>query len=323
MTSPRRFRPALLSLLLAAATLAGCGGIDTTPYDAPGIAPESNAAFLERLRLEEAVREDARLRTVSSNLLRHALPLCPHRETGFLGLAVAYADDFEPALRAAARRVYGFNDDRPRVLYAVAGSPAARAGLRAGDVIAGIRGGKLTPLRGATRGLRPVGGARRPVVVSVQRGGRTYDVRLTPAVRCDVVVDTVDAGKVNAWADSSGVRISQGMLRFAHSDAELAMVVGHELSHVLLDHAGAFLGFTVTRQRLEEQADRTGLYLMARAGYSPGDGVEILRRMAVTFDDIENTTTHPPMRVRFRLIEKTLKEIAARERTGKPLLPTF
>lgn len=319
----RRLRSvACLAGLLAAACAptggATTGKADLLSYDGQ----DSNAGFVRRLKLEEYVAEDRRLRTVAHTLLRAGQPLCPDREIGSYGLGAAYLDDFDSGLQGAARNVFGFAGDVARVVYTVDGSPAAAAGLRPGDAILAIRGGRLQSASNMMRRLVSDGAADRPVDLTIERQGQRLEVRLASQAVCDVDIEVSDSTKVNAWADASGIEVSRGMLGFARTEPELATVVAHELSHVLLNHAGSFIGFTST-ETLEEEADRAGLYLMAKAGYPPREGVRLLRRMAATFDQINDTASHPTMYRRFLVIEKTLKEIERQQRSGRPLTLDF
>ena len=61
------------------------------------------------------------------------------------------------------------------------------------------------------------------------------------------------------------IRITTGMLRlFAHED-ELAFVLAHEVSHLLLGHAGAF--GDASPRPVEVEADRLGIQIVSQARY--------------------------------------------------------
>jgi predicted Zn-dependent protease len=126
-------------------------------------------------------------------------------------------------------------------------------------------------------------------------------------------------GQVNAFALPGGkVVVYSGMLPVAGSDAGLAVVVGHEIAHVVAGHhnervsqatlqqlgaallseavkeqpgrtrqvvnavygIGSTYGVMLPYSRLQEhEADRLGLIFMAMAGYDPGEGVAFWERM--------------------------------------------
>src|SRR5712691_3185399 len=76
---------------------------------------------------------------------------------------------------------------------------------------------------------------------------------------------------INAFALPGGpMFINTGLLKAVDNEAELAGVMGHEMSHVILRHgtnqASKALKFSRTA---ESQADLTGSHLMAESGYNP------------------------------------------------------
>ena len=126
----------------------------------------------------------------------------------------------------------------------------------------------------------------------------------------------VDDDEQNAFALPGGlIYVNRGMMRFAHTEGELAGVLAHEISHVALRHGtaqasravfaeigiavlaellgdgkkaqvaqvGAFVGSTLMllkySRNYETQADLLGAQIMARAGYDPEDMSRLFRRM--------------------------------------------
>jgi len=130
----------------------------------------------------------------------------------------------------------------------------------------------------------------------------------------------IEANTVNAFAMPGGkVGFFSGILPLTRDDAGLAVVMGHEIAHVLANHGGermsqvlvaqlggmalsealrkrpeetrelffalyglgAQVGFLLPYSRLQErEADRIGLILMARAGYDPRQAIPFWERMA-------------------------------------------
>jgi len=156
----------------------------------------------------------------------------------------------------------------------------------------------------------------------VQEIGR----RLTAAIRPDLrhpefryTFEVINVREINAFALPGGpMFVNRGMIEAAKSEGEVAGVMAHELSHVVLRHgtaqaskatkyeigqvAGAVLGaiigggwgqvisqgtqfglgaaFMRFSREFERQADIEGAHIMARAGYEP-------REMANMFKTIE------------------------------------
>ena len=86
---------------------------------------------------------------------------------------------------------------------------------------------------------------------------------------------------VNAWADGARIVVGEGLLRRCGSDADLALIVAHEMAHNLLHHRQrlAALGVSadpsapvstaaaVQVRETEEEADRLAVQLASEAGY--------------------------------------------------------
>lgn len=128
--------------------------------------------------------------------------------------------------------------------------------------------------------------------------------------------EVTDVSDVNAFALPGGpMFVNRGMIQTAHDEGEIAGVMAHELSHVVLRHgtaqatkatpyevgevAGAILGavigggwgrvisagaqfgigtaFLRFSREYERQADLEGTHLMARAGYDPRDLANVFK----------------------------------------------
>lgn len=145
---------------------------------------------------------------------------------------------------------------------------------------------------------------------------------------------------VNAFALPGGkMAVYTGILPVAGSDAGLAVVMGHEIGHVIERHGtqamtrqygAAVLIEIVTDgaaakelanvasslvhlkfgRSAELEADRRGLMYMARAGYDPREARDFWTRMSQMGGDAppEWLSTHPSHENRIRQIEELLKE---------------
>ncbi len=128
-----------------------------------------------------------------------------------------------------------------------------------------------------------------------------------------------DDSQINAFAMPGGkVAVYTGLFQLVRSDADLAVVVGHEIAHVVAGHsaervsqqmlaaggavalqlstekmdrrdqqllmaaygAGATVGLILPYSRLHEsEADEIGLIYMAKAGYDPRAAIDFWKRM--------------------------------------------
>ncbi|OPY06017.1 MAG: TPR repeat-containing protein YfgC precursor [Syntrophus sp. PtaB.Bin001] len=155
---------------------------------------------------------------------------------------------------------------------------------------------------------------------------------------------------VNAWCMPGGkVAVYTGILPIAKDETGLAVVVGHEVAHAIAKHGnermsqallvqlggiglsaalstqaaatqelflqlygvGANVGYMLPYSRLHEnEADRIGLVLMAKAGYDPRAAVGLWQRMNSQSSGrtLEFLSTHPAPATRVANIEALIPE---------------
>jgi len=135
--------------------------------------------------------------------------------------------------------------------------------------------------------------------------------------RADWRVFLVRSKDVNANASADGtIVVYTGILPVAQSEAGLAVILGHEVSHVVARHSGERLSQTLIAQNVtnvaaavaspayqgvvgaalglgsqygvllpysrahESEADHLGIYFMAKAGYDPAEAPRLWERMS-------------------------------------------
>jgi predicted Zn-dependent protease len=159
----------------------------------------------------------------------------------------------------------------------------------------------------------------------------------------------LDTDAVNAFAAPGGlIHVTRGLLGFCKNEAELAGVLGHEITHVTAKHAVHFIehsnqiaigtdaaaakegGYTTEvatklgvrfghflldneyDQAQEDQADETGIQLANKLGYDPHGLQEVLKRL-----DARNSgrndkngwfSSHPATKDRITNVDKTIKK---------------
>lgn len=336
-----RYRPspALVSacLLLSAAALAGCG---------PGV-PAADAGLTTAAPAEQRLIAltdlDQRVARVGYRLSVANADLCPAVRNS-AGWLLHAAGQYSPELRPYAEARFGLDGDLPGVLAAPAGSPAALAGLRQGDLILGVEGEALT--RGDGRRAAAFEGleanirkldlalARGPVRLLIRRDGDEMTVPVSPRRTCGYDVQLDPSDELNARADGERLFITTAMAGFAATDDELAIVLGHELAHHVLGHRNWHEAEALGRQTQtvpalggaagghERQADRVGLFLAARAGFDTAIAPDFWRR----FGDYNWRVrypgwSHPSAEARARALEQVQAEISALRAAGQPLVP--
>ncbi|TAJ90157.1 M48 family peptidase [bacterium] len=158
-----------------------------------------------------------------------------------------------------------------------------------------------------------------------------------------------DPEMVNAFAVPGGkVAVYTGIFPVARDETGLAVVLGHEVAHALLRHAGermsqgqivqilgvglsaalgsnpqlantvmqaygitAGLGYILPFSRSQEsEADHVGLILMAKAGYDPNASLEVWERMERKERDAppEYLSTHPSYETRTQQLKSWIPE---------------
>ena len=163
--------------------------------------------------------------------------------------------------------------------------------------------------------------------------------------------------EINAFAMPAGrIFINQGMLKAIRSEQELAFVMGHELSHVLLRHAfhretkrkrairfleglkknklptlgGYFFGkmglLQYTRHN-EKNADLKSLHFIQRTGYDPRGAVnfmEFLRDQRFIYRSrlLNLFSTHPSPKKRLRYLKRRVQRMV-RSESYRPMSPEF
>jgi len=136
-------------------------------------------------------------------------------------------------------------------------------------------------------------------------------------------------GEINAWTDGNAIYIASAMFDFSKSDSELAIVLAHEMSHVIKNHKGvrvisattvaamstisdAFisgLGNLVNLgsklvllkydRHQENEADHLALQIINKAQYDMDEAIKIYERLDQDMPTMKNfLNSHPSSRER-------------------------
>ena len=156
----------------------------------------------------------------------------------------------------------------------------------------------------------------------------------------------LQSNEVNAWCMPGGkVAVYSGILPITKDASGLAVVLGHEIGHALAGHSaeqasqqmaaqgigqivggslsnsnyaaafeklypvGAQVGLLNYSRKMELDADVTGLYLMAMAGYDPSQAIPFWERMSAkggSAGAAEFLSTHPSDATRISTIKQAL-----------------
>lgn len=334
-------RPHSLAALLAFSLgAAGCGG---------PLATGGSTAAPPEARLASLNTQDSQLARVSWRLMLANADLCPAMAPR-AGWALQSAAQYGPELRPLAEQRFGLRGDLPGVLLAPDDSPAARAGLAPGDLILSVNDQPLSEGAAQTResydglqaNLDRLDGAvaSGPVRLSVSHEGARRTVSLSPVPACAYTTQIVISDSLRGNIGHGLIGITTSMAGLAANDDELAFIVAHELAHAVLEHV---TGPAIPRQRgartdqitlkrgphatMEADADRLGLYLLARAGYDPVAAVAVLDRYSAqdlfaAWPQIDpRGRVYAPSSERRPALAPALTDIAARRADGRDLIP--
>ena len=321
-------------------------------------ATQLEARKQRQVALQAYMDDQRRLMRVSYPLLTKGSDLCGEDIRYTTGLALAnnstlLGEDFKDTAQSNFQL-----SDEVQAVYVIPGSAADKAGVRAGDTVRYIGDWSLPVGQNAVQQslaqLQLQTKSGQPIRIDVQRKGRSQSLLITPDRACSYPVLLGDGDEVNAYADGKQVVVQRGMMRFATSDTELALVISHEIAHNSMSHVRAkmtnyALGTVVDiaaqillgiptqglfgklagnaySQGFESEADYVGLYIMAQSGGDIDNAPQFWRRMATLSPNAiksSHLASHPATPERFVALEETVKEIKAKKAAGKPLVPNL
>ena len=326
--------------------LAACGSRTQMPTVSRE-AVEAEAQRQSALRFESLVTRNDRLQSVAFAVLSANAAYCGKRLRMLFGLSVLTLENLAPELRPAAGQRLGI-DASVRVVHAVQGSPARRAGLASGDRIVRIGKTEIAPgMKGTGQVAKILEEARPDAVlqVTVSREGRELTLPLRGVAGCNHPAVLAGIGDSNAIARSGGIVVPSSVLTLAASNDELAVLVAHQLAHMVAGHAklrgdatedllaglpesgiigaGSPAAFEPRKfdENNEKVADYLGLYFAARAGYSIAGADAFWRKLSA--QQTAFGAAHPVTDARFALMGQIRDEIILKQQSGAPLEPNW
>lgn len=225
-----------------------------------------------------------RLNDVEWRLRKAAGASCPVPGSA-AGLTIDHIAAYDPHERGAVRQNLGMGL-LPQIAAVAGGSPADIAGIRPGDeieAIDGIAAGAIAAQSGEPSLLaedlmdwlaaRPAG---QPVMFELRRAGVISRKAVTPVALCAGRAILKTDNTLDAYSDRHDLAITTGMIAFTANDDELALIVGHELAHVVLQHEQGASAAQLRKREVE--ADIVGAMLAHCAGYDVVKGAAFWRR---------------------------------------------
>jgi len=347
----------------AALLLSACSSLQTTSQPpapaepvkppappAPVVTPQMQAAR-DNLKVIASLQD--RLYRVAAPLLINNADLCKSQARNLLGFTAKNKYSYPGEYADASAAVLGY-DDVLQVSGVLAGSGAARAGLRKGDDLLAAGGKALPKGRDAESKaagvLAPLAANSATLSMTIARKGNSQTLNVPVTRACAYRVDLGNADNVNAYNDGSRVLLTRGMINFAQNDEAIAYVMARELAHNVLGHAGQMrhaaamssiidnlasirpdltmlvgsAGVRPMTQDFDLAADSLALYMLARAGYNIDHARSFWQRLSGQYPATvlnSYTAIHPSVTARLAAMDRTVSEIKAKQAAKRPLLP--
>jgi len=349
-----------VSVLVGFALLgAGCAGpsakLPSLPADQ--VAAEKRKQEITQLRDYYALLH--RLDTVTFRIRTANTAYCDQSVAPQIGLLAVTPRSLPRKFQSFSAEALDLRWVRATVISVVDGSPAGKAGVKNGDELIAFNGERV-PNYGSQRwiGRFLESNGERPIQVSFRRDDTTdTSVTVKPVMGCAIPLELEINPAPNAFTDFKKIVIQSGVVRLTKTDADLAVIVGHELAHVNMGHyrkklqntivgtvggllvdggfllggistGGAFskefgkAGARAFSVAFERESDYVGAYYAARAGYDISNAENVWRAMSLEIPDaIRTTSTHPTTPERFIFMQTTIAEIADKKRRHLPLVP--
>ena len=277
-----------------------------------------------RAALAELQVQDARLLTTGWRLAHGNAAYC---RTAPLGAGLMLYDARNFARSDSVRAALGTRGDIAIGAMA-AGSPAALAGLQAGEEVLAIDGVAVAGTNPVREGdTARVDGLHDRLDAALATGGAAVlqlpgkQLRLggQPACRARFELTTQQG-----HARSDGFRVQIGRVHLASLPDENAFtaLVAHELAHAILGHPQRLAAARRTAaavRETEREADRLAPWLMANAGYDPKGALLWARSWVREHSRWPRAATHDGWQAREALIAAEVAVIAAAQAAGEPL----
>lgn len=358
VSSRLKRRAALLHtvLLPVALLLTACATqspLPLPPEPLPSIATPQQVDTAEQTTLSSLISQQDRLYRVAAPLLVSNSALCKGNARNLLGFTAKNKYSYSADLAETAQTLFGM-DERLQVTGVLAGSGAARVGVRRGDKLLTVEGKPVPEGPNAERQvaiiLIPLVTHRSNIKLNVLRDGANIALNVPLTRACAYSIELGNADNVNAYDDGRRVMITRGMMDFARTDEELAYVLAKEMAHNSLGHTNkqnmsATVGGIVdnlirihpdttalagtsgvrpTPQEMDAAADTLSLYMLARAGYGIDNAMRFWERLASQVPaTVLNgyTAIHPSTAYRLSVMAKTVADVKAKQAGKKPLFP--
>ena len=257
--------------------------------------------------LAEYQELNQRLARVAAPLRLENDTLCPvtRRDPGF---SIHKLEDYPKPVRPIAESLLGV---KPGGIYVRAVRPetsASKARIEPGDQIMAVNENPIsseTLMETYNRAVLRNGFDSVLSKVRIRtKDGQEFIARIRPETACDIPAKVVFSNDINGHTDGRDILITSALMRSVPDDTNLALVIAHEMAHVIAGHFDQ-----APTQALELEADRMALVLMARAGYDIEAAVGYWKSAAHPHEGGSAKGSHPSTRARYKNFRTELERI--------------
>ncbi len=262
---------------------------------------------------------NSRLESVTAPLRLENAALCSvtERDPGFITHRLA---DYPEALQPIAQAYLGLKEDGIYIRSVRRESPAEQADILPGDRLVKLNGFPV-PVSGVAQDrfydaiARQAFGEVKTRLTLSSPDGTIYETSLRSDTACAVPVSVYYSDEVNGHTDGYEVMITSGLMNSVKDDVNLALIVAHEMAHVIAGHKDQ----TPTKD-LELEADRIALVLMENAGYNIDAAIAYWQEAAHPHRDMQDSSrTHPTIQARYENFDQERSRIRRLQESGKTL----
>lgn len=278
-------------------------------------APEPIAAIEDRptdTTFEDVLAEyqdlNLRLARVAAPLRLKNAKLCPRtrRDPGF---TIHRIEDYPKPVRPMAEALLGVKPGGIYVRAVRPGTSAAEARIEPGDQILAVNANAISSgqlMDTYNRAVLRNGFESVLSKVNIRTAsGQEFLARIRPETACDIASKVVFSNDINGHTDGTDVLITSALMRSVPDDTNLALVIAHEMAHVIAGHTDL-----APSQTLELEADRMALVLMARAGYDIEAAVAYWKSAAHPHEGGgQSESSHPSTQARYENFRGELTRI--------------
>ena len=186
--------------------------------------------------------------------------------------------------------------------------------------------------------------------ITVIRQNQPLTVNVPLTLACAFAIDVGNTQHLNAYADGRRILLTRGLLDLFTSDEDVAVIIAREIAHNVLQHAkqlqqiatlstvidnlllfkpdlaaaNSSNGIKITPEKMDQEADRLALFMLARAGYDIASFTRVMQKFAQApnSSQVNNyQTLHPWTESRQSLIQVTINEIRQKQSAKKALVP--